>query len=164
MPRLAVLIAVALLTLLGVTAQGRLADAQEAGTPPAGPMEFEIAPGVTAIALAFIPGQESPAVYQLRLDPGVTYAFQGVPDLELAYIESGTLTLTLDKLVTVTRSEAADQPGEAVEAGTEFSVSAGDYFVLPLMGGGELRNDGSEPALMTVASIVPSQPMATPTP
>ena len=160
MRRSPVLLAVAAL-LLGLVAAARvgpLAGAQE-GTPPPG--GFEIAPGVTAEALAFAAEQEAPALYRLTFAPGVTYAFDPAPEISLAYVEVGALAITLDAPVTVTRAGATDAPGEAVAAGTEFTLVVGDYVVLPPLVDGEVRNDGQEAASVVVAGIVPSA-VATP--
>ena len=162
MRRTLVLLSVAAIALLGLVAAARvgpLAGAQE-GTPPVG--GFEIAPGVTAEALAFAPGQESPSLYRLTFAPGVTYAFAPAPEIALVYGEAGVLTVALEAPVTVARAGATDAAGEAVAAGSEFTLAVGDYTVFPPLVGGEARNDGVEPATVLVAAIVPAG-MATPT-
>ena len=161
MRRMPVLVSVVAVVLLALAAAGRVGPAAVAqeGTPPAG--GFEIAPGVTAEALAFAPGQEAPSLYRLTFAPGVTYRVDPAPDISLVYVEAGALTATLDAPVTITRAEATDAPGEAVAAGTEFTLAAGDYAAFPPLVGGEVRNDGQEPASVVVAAIVPSA-MATP--
>ena len=144
---------------LGVAARvGQVGMAQE-GTPAP---SFEIAPGVTAEALAFAAGQEAPALYRLTFAAGVTYTVIPAPEISLGYVEAGTLTFTLDAPVTVTRAGATDAPGEAVAAGTEFELATGDYTTLPPLVGGEARNDGQEAASIVVAGIIPSG-AATPT-
>ena len=162
MRRTPLLLPVVAVVLIGLVAAGRVGPstvAQE-GTPPAG--GFEIAPGVTAEALAFAAGQEAPALYRLTFAPGVTYAVAPAPDISLVYAEAGVLTATLYAPVTITRAAATDAPGEAVAAGTEFTLAAGDYAVFPPLVGGEVRNDGQEAASVVVAAIVPLG-MATPT-
>lgn len=155
------LMSVAAVVLLGVATAGWTsgASAQEASPPPGG---FEIAPGVTAEALAFVPGQEAPALYRLTFAPGVTYTIMPAPDISLVYQETGGLVFTLDAPVTITRAGAADKPGEAIAADAEFALNAGDYTTFPALVGGEARNDGEEPASAVVASIVPPEGMATP--
>ncbi len=145
------LIAVGLLGLVAAVRLGSTTVSQE-GSPPA----FEIAPGVTAEALAFAAGQEAPSLYRLTFAPGVTYPFVPAPDISLVYGESGALTATLDAPVTITRAAATDAPGEAIAAGTEFRLSAGDYAVFPPLVGGEVRNEGQEAASVVVAAIVPA--------
>ncbi len=142
--------------LLGLLVAGRvgsMAVAQDATPPPGG---FEIAPGVTAEGLAFAMGQEAPSLYRLTFAPGVIYRVEPAPDISLAYLETGALTLTLDAPVTITRAGSSDAPGEAVTASTEFTVEAGDYFVLPPLASGEVRNDGEVAASVMVAAIVPA--------
>src|SRR5687768_1193694 len=117
-PRLAPVVAVALLSMVvgGVFLSGVATAAQEASPPPGG---FEIAPGVTAEAIAFAEGREDPSVYRLTFAPDAIYMFGASPTLELAYLESGTLLMTLGAPVTVTRSGGV---GEQVDANTAFTV------------------------------------------
>ena len=138
-----------------------ISHAQEATPPPTG---FEIAPGVTAEALAFVPGQEAPSLYQLTFAPGTIYAFEPSPEISLVYVVAGAVTMTLDAPVTVTRATNPGEVGEVVGAGTAFPFNLGDYTVLPAMVDGEVRNDGSEPATVLVSAIIPpaSTEMATP--
>jgi hypothetical protein len=139
------------------------AGAQE-GSPPAGgppPGGFEIAPGVTAEALAFVEGREDPSVYRLTFDAGVTYMIQQSPALEVVYVESGSLTITFSAAVTIGQLGTTDMSGEAVAPDTEVTVEAGNYFVLPPMTTGEVRNDGAEAASVSIANIIPA-PTATP--
>ena len=162
MRRLPVLLSVVAVVLLGLVAAGWVGPVTVAqqGTPPPG--GFEIAPGVTAEALAFAAGQEAPSLYRLTFVPGVTYAVAPAPELSLVYGEAGALTITLDLPITITRAGATDAPGEAVAAGTEFTLAAGDYAVFPPLVGGEVRNEGREAASVLVAAIVPPG-VATPT-
>ncbi len=154
------LTSVAAVVLLSVVTAGWSfgISAQEA-SPPGG---FEIAPGVTAEALAFVPGREAPALYRLTFAPGVTYTIMPAPDISLVYEEIGALAFTLDAPVTITRAGAADEPGEAIAADTGFTLNAGDYTTFPALVGGEARNEGGEPASAVVASIIPMEGMATP--
>ncbi len=143
--------------LIAVTGLVSGAGAQDATPPPGG---FEIAPGVTAELLPA--AQEPPSLYRLTFAPDVTYPFEGDPSIALAYIESGTLTVRVDAPVTIARADAAATPGEMVAAGTDFTVTAGEYFVLPPMATGVIRNDGPESAAFSVAGII-LEAMATPT-
>lgn len=149
-------VALVLLSLVSAASMAPVASAQDATPPP-----FEIAPGVTAEALAFAPGQEAPALYRVTFAPGVTYAIMPAPEISLIYQEVGALTFTLDAPVTVTRAGATDVPGEAVAAGTEFMLEEGDYMAFPPLGSGEARNDSEEAVSAVVASIIP-EGMATP--
>ena len=75
-------------------------------------------------------------------------------------MEAGSLALTFDAPIAITRGGGAGTP-EIVEAGTAFTVKAGDYLVIPPLVTGEFRNDGQEEASLLAAAIVPSG-MATP--
>ena len=155
MGKLPVLLSVVAVVLLGPVAAGWIGPATVAqqGTPPPG--GFEIAPGVTAEGLAFAAGQEAPSLYRLTFAPGVTYAVAPAPEISLVYGEAGVLTATLDAPITIARAGATDAPGEAVAAGTEFTLAAGDYAAFPPLVGGEVRNEGREAASVLVAAIVP---------
>lgn len=145
-------VVVALLLFVLVTVSGVVPSvgAQDATPPPGG---FEIAPGVTAEILPT--SEDPPSLYRLQFAPGVTYEIVASPSLEVAYLEAGTLTLSIDTPVTVGNLGATDAAGENIAADTEFTVSAGDYFALPPGAGGELRNDGAETAVVSVAGLVP---------
>jgi len=150
--------------LLGLAAVGVVrsgAIAQEASPAPV----FEIAPGVTAEALAFIPGQEEPSLYRLKIEPGVSYPFAASPAIELAYVEQGSFALTLSSPVTINSIDTPDAIGVQTDANKEFTIEAGDYITLPPGTSGEVRNDGTETASFTVADIYPAPsgtPAATP--
>ena len=158
-----VVLAMALMVVgvIGAARSGPVGRAQEA-SPEVIPSSFEIAPGVSAEALAFMQGQDAPSLYRLRFAPGVTYEIVGDPAISLAYVEAGTLTFQLDVPVNIIRGDLPDSAGEQIAADTEFAVTAGDSFVLPPMAGGELRNEGPDEASMQIASIVPTGPMASP--
>lgn len=145
MKRVAVLSFVVLLVVAGVAGM-RTGSAQE-GSPPA---EIEIAPGVVAFAAVFAPGEEAPVAYKLRIDPGTTYDFAPAPTLDLAYVEAGEATLRLDTATTVQR---AGEAGEPVPAGTEVAVEQGDYLVVAPLTTGQVRNDGDEPVVFSMASV-----------
>lgn len=165
MRRLPVVLSVAVLMLSLVAARWGAASAQEA-TPPI--PAFEIAPGVMAEALAFVPGQDAPSLYRITIDPGVTYAFEPSPEISLVYGETGALVVTLDAPVTVFHAVDVGQPGEAVAAGDEFRLDVGDYVVFPPLVDGEVTNAGKEPASALVAAVnpmpVPEAVPATPIP
>jgi Cupin len=122
--------------------------AQE-GTPTAGAAGVEIAPGVT---FELLPSSEDPpTLYRLRLDPGVSLPFVDDPAISLVYVESGALSLTLNAAVSDARPDVAT----AEDADQATELSQGDYFVLPPLVAGELRNSGQEPLLIVVAAITP---------
>jgi hypothetical protein len=122
--------------------------AQE-GTPTAGAAGVEIAPGVT---FELLPSSEDPpTLYRLRLDPGVSLPFVDDPAISLVYVESGALSLTLNAAVSDARPDVAT----AEDADQATELSQGDYFVLPPLVAGELRNSGQEPLWIVVAAITP---------
>ena len=124
--------------------------AQES-TPTAGATGVEIAPGVT---FELLPSSEDPpTLYRLRLAPGVSLSFVDDPAISLVYVESGALSLVLDAAVRDARPDAANEDEE--EADPAVELSQGDYFVLPPLVAGEIRNEGQEPLSMVIAAITP---------
>ena len=137
-------------------------DAQES-TPAAETTGVEIAPGVT---FDLVPASEDPpSLYRLRFAPGATLAFAGDPAISLVYVEFGALSLQMDAAVSDARPDADD--GDEEEANSALTLSEGDYFVLPPMVAGEIRNEGQGPVSILIAAITPGPiPTATgiPTP
>jgi hypothetical protein len=153
------ILAVLLVSLVASRATG--VGAQDATPAPLG---FELAPGVTAEDVA--PPEGSPALFRLQIAAGVTFqASDGTdPSITLVYGETGTLTVLVEAPVTINRAGATGQPGETVAAGTEFEVRPGDYFVAPPNVAAQIRNDGTAPATLLAATIVPPQASAAGTP
>jgi hypothetical protein len=132
-------------------------------TPTAEATGVEIAPGIT---FELLPSSEDPpTLYRLRLAPGATLTFVDDPAISLVYVESGALSLQLDAAVSDARPDAAS--GEE-EADTAVTLSQGDYFVLPPLVAGEIRNEGQEALSMVIAAItpglIPEAAVATPVP
>lgn len=149
------LIVVALFLVLAVPVA-----AQDA-TPAAPPDSFEIAPGVTADSVVFVEGQENPSLYRLHFEAGLSYPIMPGPSLELVYVEAGSLTIQLDAPITLGELGDTSSAGESIEADTELTLTAGDYFVLQPGVSGETRNDGPDTATVSVAGIAAGG-MATP--
>lgn len=146
---------------------GGMVLAQESTPGPEGepPDSFELAPGVIADNVVFAEGSESPVMYRLHFEPGVTYPVPPGVNLELAYVETGSLILTLDAPIVVGQMGAVDTAGVMVPAATEVTLTAGQYLVLQPGVAGEVRNEGSETAIVSVAGIGlqgVATPMATP--
>src|ERR687889_172496 len=123
MRRFAVLASVIAAMLLGLLALHTqpLTIAQE-GTPTA--EGFAFAPGVIGYALAYAEGQEEPSLYRLTFAPGATLSGGDTdPSLALGFVETGTLTVTIDAPVMVTRGGDTGTP-EIVEMGTAFSAGS----------------------------------------
>jgi len=144
------------------------ASAQEA-TPPAEeagfPTSFELAPGVVADSMLFAEGSEAPSSYRLHFDPGVVYAVMPSPSLDLGYMETGSLVMTLDSAVTIGRVGDTEATGDSIPAGTEFVLEEGEFIVLQPGASGEIRNDSDQTATLSVAGLTPADtnsPEATP--
>jgi hypothetical protein len=109
--------------------------------------------------------EDPPSLYRLRFAPGATLAFVDDPAISLVYVESGALSLQLDAAVSDARPEAAN--GDE-EADTALTLAQGDYFVLPPLVAGEIRNEGQEPMSIVIAAItpgvIPGAVIATPVP
>jgi len=117
---------------------------------PAVTTGVEVAPGVT---FDLLPASEDPpSLYRLRFAPGATLAFVDDPAISLVYVESGALSLQLDAAVSDARPEASS--GDE-EADTALTLAQGDYFVLPPLVAGEIRNEGQEPMSIVIAAITP---------
>jgi hypothetical protein len=153
------------------------AQAQSA-TPMAGP---ELPPGIDAQPLAIGSSPTLPAapadliLLRLTLQPGAVLPNDpNDPTLALAYVEAGTITLHYTNALTITRAaalatldtpEAAFPAPEPVAANATATLQTGDSFVSPANSGGDLRNEGTTPAVLLAAIIGPSQmgaPAATP--
>jgi hypothetical protein len=124
-------------------------NAQES-TPQAGATGVEVAPGVT---FDLVPASEDPpSLYRLRFAPGATLDFAGDPAISLVYVESGNLALAMDAAVSDARPDAESG---AEDANSAVTLSEGDYFVLPPLVVGEIRNEGQEPMSILIAAITP---------
>lgn len=157
---LVAVIVLSLSTAVGISAQ----DA----TPPGGAMgppdSFEIAPGVVATDMVFAEG-EAPVSYRLSFEAGVVYTVEPSGNLELGYLEFGSLVFTFDAAVVTGQVGDLEAGGDVVPAGTEVTLEAGQFLVLQPGVSGEARNDGNEPAVLSVAGLTPgggAAPMATP--
>lgn len=140
-----VLFALVMAIYLGIPGAGR---AQEA-TPPAIPQDAEVAPGVT---FTLLPASEDPpSLYRLEFAPGAALYFAGDPAISLVLVESGTISLNMNAAVSDAR--AATPAGSAAAV----AMDQGDYFVLPPLVAGEIRNSGEEPAAILIAAITPGQ-------
>jgi hypothetical protein len=142
---------------------GPVSTRAQESTPSAGTTGVEVAPGVT---FELMPASEDPpTLYRLRFAPGATLAFVDDPAISLVYVESGALSLQLDAAVSDARPDGSS---EDEEADTALALSQGDYFVLPPLVAGEIRNEGQEPMAIVIAAItpgvIPATAMATPVP
>ena len=182
MGRLSVLLAVAVVLLLGVMASAVQPNvlAQEA-TPAAGEME-----GISFEPVTFAIGAElmNPAdifVIRIGLEPGTVLPNdENDPSVGILIVESGTFTMEIPAPVTVTRGAglmdalaAAEASGdlsgamETVSAGEVITLEVGDAAYVPANVAGEIRNEGQERAVGLGILVSPSMGMmaeATPAP
>ena len=135
----------------------------QASTPVAETTGVEVAPGVTFELMAA--SEVPPSLYRLRFAPGATLEFVDDPAISLVYVETGALSLQLDAAVSDARPEASS--GDEA-ADTAVDLGQGDYFVLPPLVAGEIRNAGQDPMSIVIAAITPgvspATAMATPVP
>ncbi len=151
MGRCAIVMLIAGLMILTCGMLGPVSTGAQESTPPAETTGVEIAPGVT---FDLVPASEDPpSLYRLRLAPGATLSFVGDPAISLVYVESGALSLELDATVSDARPEA--DSGDEADADSALELSQGDYFVLPPLVAGEIRNETQEPASILIAAITP---------
>lgn len=173
-------IAVFLLGIMALQAQP-VAIAQEA-TPSS---DMEEPEGVTFEPLAITSGVTLPSpvdliAVRLTIDPGASLPSDASdPTGGMLIVESGTLTIRLDAAWAISRSGSlnaaiatAEATGtftpsdEQIASGEEVTMGAGDVAYLPGSVGGEIRNDGSEPAVALAVLVAPTEAMmgATPAP
>lgn len=140
---------------------GRLTPAVGAQESPPG--SFEIAPGVTAVPLAYgqadvlPPTPATMTMLRLRFEPGATFEAAAGSGAALVYIESGTVTYWATKPTQAMRgvllATPEANPFQAVPANIEITLSAGDSFFGPSGAGGGLRNDGLDDATVLFATV-----------
>jgi len=162
MSRCVIVILISSLMTLTCGMLGPVPTGAQESTPAAGTTGVEIAPGVN---FELMPASEDPpSLYRLRFAPGATLAFVDDPAISLVYVESGALSLQLRAAVSDARPDASS--GDQEDADTTLTLDQGDYFVLPPLVAGEIRNEGQEPVSIVIAAItpgvVPSRAMATP--
>src|SRR5215210_3252337 len=135
---------------------GPVSTPAQASTPVAEATGVEIAPGVT---FELMPASEDPpSLYRLRFAPGATLAFVDDPAISLVYVESGALSLQLRAAISDARPDASS--GDEADADTALTLEQGDYFVLPPLVAGEIRNEGQEPVSIVIAAITPGPILA----
>jgi hypothetical protein len=139
-----VLAAVAALLLLSLPAT---ALAQSAA--PSAPTSFQVAPGVTAVVTASMQ-DGSPAIFQLRFDPGSSFDLRGGPTISLVTIDWGALQGTTTVPLTVYDASGATTTAPANTADT---FSAGEYFLVPPNAPGHVENHGTSEAAMSITSL-----------
>lgn len=177
------LVAGMLLAILGPVVQAQAtpaatpAAATPALTPAVTPGQLKpVRAGIAAAFLAFGPSAElpSPAVLGLlrtAYDPGATTVLGPDDWPTLRYVEAGTITFRIEGPASVARMSATGGPGPAapVPSGMEVALRPGDAIFLPAGTPHQIRNGGTEQALLLIMSAMepsncPPCPPATPAP
>jgi hypothetical protein len=112
------------------------------------------------VTFTLLPGSaDPPSLYRLAFEPGAALYFAGDPAISLVLVESGAVSLNMNAAVSDAR--LATPAGDA----SALLMDQGDYFVLPPLVAGEIRNTGEAPASILIAAITPGQfPVADGTP
>ena len=151
----AVLLLGVVVTLAGLSG----AVAQDA-TPGAG-QSTELMPGVTMDSMPPTDDQGGPANYRLHIEPHATFPVDPGGTYEVVVVEAGTLTVRFNGGIVVGVLDATAPASETVAAGTDATLTAGQYFLLPPALAGELRNEGDVTVTILVAEV-PAAITATP--
>ena len=144
---------------------GRLVAAHDA-TPAAGDEEappegvtFEFLGGAETDVLPSSPA--GIALVRITLAPGASFpAEPDDPAIALVVIEAGAITFNIEAPVTVLHPAGNEEPTaedfEAFPAGQDFTMNVGDSTLFPASTAGEVRNDGTEDAVLLAALIEPN--------
>ena len=136
-------------------AQDATPPSEQQGGAPEGVSFVTLASGSIEV---LSPGTANLVLGRIRLAPGATVPFDPTdPSVDLVFVAGGTLTFRVDAPMTVARGVSAGTPvptePEAIEAGTEFTMSDGDSALFPPNASGEVRNDGDEDATAWVTNV-----------
>ena len=139
---------------------GRLIAAQDA-TPAAEAPEgvsFEFLGGGETDVLPSAPAGIS--LVRITLAPGASFPAEADdPSLALVVVLAGTVTVNIEAPVTVlhpVNKEPTAKDFEAFPAGQDFTMEVGDSALFPASTAGEVRNDGTEDAVLLGALIEPN--------
>jgi quercetin dioxygenase-like cupin family protein len=138
-----------------ILAQDATPSAEQQAGAPEGVSFVTLASGTIEV---LSPGTANLVLGRIRLAPGAAVPFDPAdPTVDLVYMASGTLTFSVEAPMTVARDVSAGTPvptePEAIEAGTEFTMSEGDFALFPPNASGEVRNDGDEDATAWVTNV-----------
>jgi hypothetical protein len=99
------------------------------------------------------PAPMSIEYFRIDMPPGTEISGpRGDPSLGLHVVESGTVTVTFDEDMPLTRD---GEPQGVVQAGEEAQLGPGEGFLWLPPAAGEFRNDSSEPAVVLVVLLQP---------
>jgi hypothetical protein len=155
MGRCAIVILITTLMAFTCGMLGPVPTSAQRSTPAA--TGVEISPGVTFELMRA--SEDPPSLYRLRFAPGATLSFVDDPAISLVYVESGALSLQMNAAVSDARPDASSE--DEKDADTALTLGRGDYFVLPPLVAGEMRNEGQEPVSIVIAAISPGPIPAT---
>jgi hypothetical protein len=157
MSRCTIVILITILMTFTCGVLGPASTSAQDNTPAAETTGVEISPGVT---FELMPASEDPpSLYRLRFAPGATLSFVDDPAISLVYVESGALSLQLNAAVSDARPDVPS--GDEKDVDTALTLARGDYFVLPPLVAGEIRNEGQDPVSIVIAAITPDPISAT---
>jgi hypothetical protein len=120
-------------------------------------------------------GEKDAYYYQLTIPPGATLPYLGglfcgcgsetiTTGVEAEVVQSGAYTLRLEAPLRVQRA-GSTRPSEAIPAGTEVTLAAGDAVIYPdYAARGDIRNAGEEPVTLNGVAIVATEGSGTPLP
>ena len=144
---------------------GHLVAAQDA-TPVTGDEEappegvtFEFLGGGSTDVLPSAPAEVFLA--RVTLAPGASFPSEADdPALALVVIEAGAITFNFEVPITVLHPVGNEEPTaedfEEMPAGQDFTMEVGDSALFPASVAGEVRNDGTEDAVLLAAIIEPN--------
>ncbi len=165
--KFAIVLAFGLLTAVVAAVPSSRSVAQDAtplqSTPEPGSagLGFDISP------IAFGPVEAVPSpplvlgMIRVTLAPGANQDVGADPGPTLTYVESGSFSIRLDGPATVTRAATGGVP-EAVSAGTDVTLTAGDAILVPGDTPNSARNEGTEAAVLLVALLLPAEALGPP--
>jgi len=160
-----VLLSIVILVGSLVLGGGRLVAAQDA-TPAAGDEE-DFPEGLTFELLGLGETDVLPStpveigLVRVTFAPGASFPAEADdPSIALIVIEAGAITFNIEAPVTVLHSVGNEEQTaadfEEMPAGQDFTMEVGDSAVFPASVAGELRNDGTEDAVLLLAFIDPN--------
>lgn len=168
MRRFSVLLLLIVVVLMGIVGLHAPAVAQDA-TPAADEMAGITFEPVTFATGVDVTGPVDLFVVRVGLEPGAALPIDETdPTVGFVLVESGTLTVRSEGVVTVTRGaslseamESAEASGdmsslmESVAAGEAVTLEAGDAAYIPANAAGEIRNEGQERAVGIGFLVIP---------
>ncbi len=101
---------------------------------------------------------QAPSLYRFQFEPGARLPGYSDETLVLAYVERGTVTLSSDGHLSISRLESSGPP-RITDPDAETVVAEGEYFVMPWRTPTEIWNHGEEIAWIQFAMMNPADPI-----